>query len=190
MKGPAGPRRQGFTVAEMAVASLMMAVASALMAQTWAGFGRTAIAAVARARLAQEANLAAAAIANDVGRLARAQGPTDSRYEAVQAGSGGSSLTMTIDDGTGTPRSIRYAVDPSDHSKLLRTDLTALPSEDRVVAALVSAFQATRLDATGAYGMAGVEIQLTLTHRTYDRDPNGNFRSDHTRRYTLFLPDP
>ena len=181
-------RRGGFTIMEMMVASVLMVLVGTLLANTWVCFGRPAISAVARARLAQEANLAAEAIAHDVGLLARpAQWQADSRYQNVQPS--GSSLYLTIDDGTGSVRTVTYTTDPNDPSNLIRID----SGTNRVVARLVSSFQCTiatlPLGPSGV-SVSGVQIELTLTHRVYDRDPDGTFRGDHTRLYTLFVPDP
>jgi hypothetical protein len=61
------------------------------------------------------------------------------------------------------------------------------------VAKYVSDFQcsaATLPLMDGGGDVSGVKIELTLSHRTFDRDRGGGFRGDHTRRYTLFIPDP
>jgi type II secretory pathway pseudopilin PulG len=181
-------RRRGFTLIEMSLAGLMMVLVATLLAQAWATFGRPAISAVARARLAQEANLAAEALARDVGWLARPGGPqTDSRYQNVQPD--GSTLYMTIDDGGGAVRTIFYSIDENDPGKLFRND----SGNKRVVATLVDGFTCENaVLPVGADDAAvpGVRIDLTLRHRAYDRDRNGTFRGDHTRRYSLFIPDP
>lgn len=171
-----GGRRRGFSVVELALSGCLMVVLGVILGRAWLAFGRPAIASMARARLAQEANLAAEALSRDVGMLAAQAG--DWRYaNAVPAGG---SLAMTVDDGTG-PREVAYALIDG---KLVRTD----PDGPRAVASLVADFQSYR--ALGPDGRApGVQVDLTLSHRTHDRDRDGSFRADHTRRYTLFLPD-
>ena len=187
-------RRRGFTLIEMLITGLLMALMAVLLGNAWAAFGRPAIAAAARCRVAQEANLAAEALAYDVGRLARPAGiEPDTRYQNAQAGS--TVLYLTIDDGTGTSRTISYAPDSTDPTKLVRTDLSAPAGTSRVVAGLLAGFDAVRDvlhgAGTGGSDVPGVRVDLTFSHRTMDRDPvTGSFRGDYTRRYTLFLPDP
>ncbi len=181
-------RRRGFSVMEMALTSVLMVVVGLILSQAWVTFGRPAIASMARARLAQEANLAAESFAHDVGLLASPAGnPADSRYQNVQGD--GSTLFLTIDRGDGVLATVTYATDDNDPGKLFRTDAAG----KQVVATLVTGFhcQATTA-AVGPAGSAvpGVQIDLTLEHRTYDRDRDGSYRSDHTRRYSLFVPDP
>src|SRR5258708_36601025 len=78
--------RRGCTRSEVALAGLMMSVLALLLGNAWASFGRPAISSVARIRVAQEANLAAEALARDVGFLAQPTGShTDSRHLSVQA---------------------------------------------------------------------------------------------------------
>ncbi len=178
----------------MVVTGFLMALVGILLGNAWAAFARPAIATVARCRVAQEANLAAEALAFDVGLLARpATTEPDTRYQNVQAGS--TLLYLSIDDGTGASRTISYGPDPSDPSKLVRTDLSASAGTGRVVAGLLAGFDAVHdvLPGAGPGGadVPGVRVDLTFTHRTMDRDPvTGLFRGDYTRRYTLFLPDP
>jgi hypothetical protein len=184
-------RRRAATIIEMMVTSVLMVIVAVLLAKTWAMFGRSAISTVARARIAEEANLAAAALANDLGMLARPPDKcTDTRYVNIQPGIDGTSLSFSIDDGTGTTRIIQYARDQEDSSKLVRTDLTASPGSGRVVATLVAGFEAMALTTLpNEFNATGVQIDLTLSHWTYERDIGGAFRGDHTRRFTLFVPD-
>jgi hypothetical protein len=193
MRQPRPSPRRGFSLTEVALAGFMMSVLALLLGNAWASFGRPAISSVARIRVAQEANLAAEALARDVGYLAQPTGnQSDTRYQNVQGG--GPILYLSIDDGTGSPRSISYAPDPNDSTRLLRTDLSAAPGSGRVVATLLADFQAQSATLSGAGSggtdVTGVQIDMTFTHRTYDRDLDGSFRADHTRRYSLFVPDP
>lgn len=181
-------RRRGFTIVEMTLAGFLMAVVGLLLAQAWAGFGRPAISALARARLAQEANIAAESLSRDVGLLAGPDGlQADSRYQNVQPA--GSTLYLTLDEGHGDVRTISYSIDANDPGKLFRTD----SGGKRVVATLVADFQSRSVTLPimqGGANVSGVQIELTLRHRAHDRDSNGSFRGDHTRLYTLFIPDP
>ncbi|HEY2156217.1 MAG TPA: prepilin-type N-terminal cleavage/methylation domain-containing protein [Isosphaeraceae bacterium] len=191
------PRRQGrrgFTLVEMTVTIFLMALVGTLLGNAWLAFGRPAIATVARCRVAQEANLAAEALAHDVGLIARpASSEPDTRYQGAQAGS--TVLYLAIDDGTGNPRTISYGPDLSDSTKLMRTDLSAPSGPGRVVAGLLAGFDAVHDvlpgAGTGGADVPGVRVDLTFAHRTMDRDPVTRlFRGDYTRRYTLFIPDP
>jgi type II secretory pathway pseudopilin PulG len=189
-------RRRGFTITEMLITGVLMSLFGVLLGQAWASFGRPAIVNTARCRVAQEANLAAEALARDVGLLAvPADAQVDSRYANAQAL--GSTLYMTIDDGSGVFRTIAYAADASDPTRLVRTDLSAPANSSagtRVVAGLLAGFhaQADVLAGGGPGGRdaTGVRIDLTFTHRSFDRDPDGAYRGDYTRRFTLFIPDP
>lgn len=188
LQAAAPARRRGFTTIEMMFAAILMGVVGMLLAQSWTAFGRPAISALARAKLAQEANLAAESLARDVGILAAPAGvQADSRYQNAQAT--GSTLVLTVDEGDGTVRTITYSIDGDDPGKLFRTDSDGR----RVVAKLVTGFAcqtATLPLMDGGGDVSGVKVELTLSHRTYDRNRDGSFRGDHTRRYTLFIPDP
>jgi hypothetical protein len=193
MRHPRPRPRRGFSLTEVALAGFMMSVLAVLLGNAWASFGRPAISSVARIRVAQEANLAAEALAHDVGFLAQPTGTqTDARYQNVQGG--GSILYLSIDDGTGPPRTISYAPDPKVPTSLVRNDLSAPPGSGRVVANLLAGFHAQPVTLYGAGSdgsdVTGVQIDMTFTHRTYDRDRDGTYRADHTRRYSLFVPDP
>ena len=185
-------RHRGFTLFEMTIAGFLIALVANLLANAWVGFGRPAISAVARARLAQEANLFSEALARDVGRLACLGQPrTNSRYQNVQAAADGKTLYLTIDEGKEELRAFSYSIDENDPGKLCRRDLAS--GDKRVVTTLVSAFDCTH--DTFPVGpsnepVVGVQIDLTLRHRVNERDRDGTFRADHTRRYRLFIPDP
>lgn len=187
MRVQTGRTPRGFTLIEMTLVGFLLVLLSFLMSRAWVAFGRPAISAVAPPRLIQEANLAAESIAHDVGQLAQAASPgSDSRYQGLQAS--GSTLSLAIDDGTGSVRTISYSIDPDDPGKLFRID----SGTRRVVATLVADFQTLRASlpvGPGSSVVDGLQIQLTLRHRVYDRDPDGTYRNDLTRLYTLFVPD-
>jgi hypothetical protein len=68
-------RRAGFTLLEATVVSGLMAVLAVLLSTIWAGFGRPAHDVVERSRVIQEAHLAVAALARDLGgSLANSEG--------------------------------------------------------------------------------------------------------------------
>lgn len=182
-------RRQirAFTLIDLCISIVLMAALASLMAHAWDAFGRAAMIAVARARLAQESNLAAESLARDVGRIARssASGLPDDLPGARFEGSG---LSLRIDDGTENRRTILYEVDDDDPGKLFRTE----DGQRRVVAGLIAGFRAraaTRTATSGGPDVPGVEVELTFSHRVIDRDPDGSFRGDYSRRYVLFIED-
>jgi prepilin-type N-terminal cleavage/methylation domain-containing protein len=193
MRSPSIHQRRGFTLTEMLMTAFLMGLMGILLGNAWVAFGRPAVANVARCRVAQEANLAAEALARDIGLLAVPTGQhPDTRYQNVRAD--GSILYLAIDDGTSPPRTISYAADPDDSTRLVRTDLSASAGSSRVVATLLAGLdtQTDVLEGAGPGGadVTGVRIDLTFSHRTFDRDPDGNVRSDYTRRFTLFVRDP
>lgn len=187
MKLRTGRVPRGFTLIEMTLVGFLLVLLSFLMSRAWTAFGRPAISAVARARLIQEANLAAESLAHDIGQLAQVDpSGSDPRYQNVQ--DSGSTLYLAIDDGTGSVRTISYSIDAADRGKLFRVD----SGTKRVVANLVADFQTLRVRmpvGPSATAVDGVRIELTLRHRVYDRDPDGTYRNDLTRLYTLFVPD-
>ena len=189
-------RRRGFTIVEMVVTGFLMALVGILLGNAWAAFARPAIATVARCRVAQEANLAAEALAFDAGRLARpATTEPDTRYQNAQGGS--TLLYLSIDDGTGASRTISYGPDPANPSKLMRTDLSASAGSGRVVAGLLAGFDAVHdiLPGAGPAGadVTGVRVDLTVhPPGPWTATPASPACSAATTRgrYSLFLPDP
>lgn len=186
-------RRRGFTILDLAIAGILMTVVALVLARAWDAFGRSARLAVARARLAQEANLAAEAIARDVGRLARPGGASPAPpWPNVRAGD--STLRLWVVDGEGQIRQVIYKKDADDPGNLTRYECDAEeagdslpPGSGRVVATLVSDFKARDAAVPSNPGVPGVEIELTLGHRVIDRDPDGASRGDYTRRYLLLI---
>jgi prepilin-type N-terminal cleavage/methylation domain-containing protein len=59
-------RRRGFTLVEIMITSLLMSVLAMFVASAWRGLGRPTFAAVTRARIAQEANLALESLNRDL----------------------------------------------------------------------------------------------------------------------------
>lgn len=188
MKTPRARIRRGLTLVEMMMTGFLMAIVAALLGNAWTAFGRPAIAAVARSRVAQEANLAAEALARDVGMLVQDGGASDSRYLLTdQTDYAPVTLALRIDDGSaGGPRTVTYALS---ENNLVRTD----GDSTQVVATLLQDFEVTTplLTTTDGAGYACVQIDMTFTYRTFDRNPiDGTFLGDYTRRYTLIIPPP
>jgi hypothetical protein len=196
MRTPLARSRRGFTVLEMMLAGFLMALMGILLGNAWAAFGRPAISSVARSRVAQEANLAAEALAHDLGMLAQdvVGSPSDSKYLNASPMPDSSTLTFFIDDGTlfhtdGTHRTrqIIYSFDPAT-THLIRTDATSPDSTPRVIATLVSDFH-TRYGTLSGGGALGVFVDMTFSHPSYDY-VSGVFQPYYVRQYTLFIPDP
>ncbi|MHC4398922.1 MAG: hypothetical protein ACYTG0_04505 [Planctomycetota bacterium] len=74
-----GGRRGGFTVVEVMLVSVLMGFLAVLVSSAWSGLGRSAADAGRRCRVVQEANLAAAALARDLGGVlpGEATGPKE-----------------------------------------------------------------------------------------------------------------
>ncbi|HWE37888.1 MAG TPA: prepilin-type N-terminal cleavage/methylation domain-containing protein [Isosphaeraceae bacterium] len=163
----ARPRR-GFTVLEISIATGLLALLAMLISAVWAGFGRPSAEADRRARLAIEANLAAAALAADLGggiadeSGQRLEGKSSLRFVDWKE-PGGTQLWLCFDGGPspngqpdwGPPDTvIVYQVEAG---MLVRQDQNANTS--RSVAADVAGFGAVDL------GDGRVQITLTLAFR-------------------------
>lgn len=171
--------RRGFSLVEVSIVSGLMAVLAVLLANAWSGLGRPLLDATVHARLAQEADLALAALSRDLGGyLSDTAGRTGgkSTYPVVgRLQPGGSQLWLCFDGGS-TPNGqadwappdtvISYEVVAS---ALVRWDQTAGTSF--VVARNVDSFYLQDL---------GSEVQITLTL---------SFRSV-SQTYTLIAKDP
>jgi prepilin-type N-terminal cleavage/methylation domain-containing protein len=59
--------RKGFTLVELTVVSLLMAVLGVLLSSAWVGVGRTAAGLIGRSQLVQERDVAVAALSRDLG---------------------------------------------------------------------------------------------------------------------------
>ncbi|MFI5460974.1 MAG: hypothetical protein ACHRXM_36660 [Isosphaerales bacterium] len=90
MIAPRSPGRRppdGFTVVELTIVSGLMTLLALLLAASWRGFCRPAFDAASRCRIAQEANLAAAALARDLGgSLSNPEGRLGPKTNAVFVG--------------------------------------------------------------------------------------------------------
>jgi type II secretory pathway component PulJ len=171
--------RTGFTLAEAVVVSGLLACLAVLLARSWYGLVRPTADLAARARLAQEADLAAAALARDLGgSLANPEGRTGPRtlYPLVgRLQPGGSQLWLCFDGGSppngaadwGPPDTV--IVYELQGDRLVRWDQNA--GTTFTAARHVSGF--TVRDLGGR-----VQIQLTFTYRGL------------TRTYTLVARDP
>ena len=60
-------RRKGFTLVELMVVSVLMAVLAVLLSSAWVGVGRTAAGLIGRSQLVQERDLAVVALSRDLG---------------------------------------------------------------------------------------------------------------------------
>jgi type II secretory pathway component PulJ len=95
--------RPGFTLLEATIVSGLMAVLAVLLAAVWAGFGQPARDIVERARVSQEAQLAIAALARDLGgSLANAAARLGTQEQGAWVGwlhPGGTQLWLCFDGG-------------------------------------------------------------------------------------------
>jgi type II secretory pathway component PulJ len=171
--------RPGFSLVEFVVASGLLVLLSALLAQTWSGLVRPTTDLAIRGRLCQEARLATAALARDLGgSLANPEGRSGPRtlYPFVgRLQPGNSQLWLCFDGGSppngladwGAPDTvIIYALQGD---QLVRTDQTA--GTTVTVARYLSGFS---VQDPGS----GIRIQLTFTYRNL------------THTWTLVARDP
>jgi hypothetical protein len=170
---------------EVILAGLLLALMAALLADAWASFGRTAIVAVARGRVAQEANLAAEMLARDLGGCLAGQPGGSADFRDLGRQVVGSTLYLSFDDGAGSTIQISYALDPDDATRLVRKDWST--GLERTAARFVAGFDPTDLTLQGTG--QGVRLDLTFRHRTYDAG-GGTFSSAYSRTFTLVVPDP
>jgi hypothetical protein len=164
---------------EGVIASGLLVLLALLLANTWQSMGRAAIDAVTRGRITQEANLALAALASDLGgSLSDPQGRVGSLASAAFVGRlqpGGNQLWLCFDGGS-TPNGIADWGPPD-----------TVVSYELQSSQLVRINQATGVSVPVAQGVSGfavqdlgdrVQIQLTLTYRNL------------TRTFTLIARDP
>jgi hypothetical protein len=197
MKPRAGRRRRGpggFTVVEMAVVGGLTVLLAALLGAVWSNFCRPAIDAAAMCRIAQEANLAARTLAQDMGgSLPVAGGGTGARdggrLVGIQADVTGTTLLLCFHDPsnpnntnltptwTGPDVVVTYQFE-SAGKRLSRID--PISGSTVVVANGLSAFQAGQDPDAPNYYLIVLSFQFT---------PVGQSQSV-TYVYTLRVRDP
>ncbi len=160
-------RPRGFTLVEVTVASGTMAVLAVLLSAAWSGLGRPMAEMIARHRLTQEAHLAVAALARDLGGTPAGPQAALGRKEQGQLVGwmhpADSQLWLCFDapdepNGVadwGPPNAV--IVYQQDADRLVRYDRTANTS--LTVASGVDSFQ------VAACGDRDLEIRLTLRSR-------------------------
>ena len=170
--------RRGFTIIEATIVTTFMAFLAMLIGATWAAFVRPTADIADRCRIAQEANLAVAALSQDLaGTLADDHSGIKDQYALVgRTQPGNTQLRLCFDGGT-TPDGTASWSSPDyvityyvSSNNLIRWNENA--STTFVVARDVSAFQVVDL------GNKQVRITLTFTYNTL------------TRTYTLIARDP
>jgi type II secretory pathway component PulJ len=167
---------QGFTVMEMMIVGAMTTLLAILFSAAWSGLGQPSADALVRCQVAQEAQLAAAALVADLGGSLPGQtGGTKGNGRLVgRMEPEGSELRLCFDGGGlngsadwGIPDTvIRYYVEDN---KLIRWNETA--DTTFYVASNVESMTLSDLG-------NGVQIDLTFTFR------------DLSRTYTLIAEDP
>jgi prepilin-type N-terminal cleavage/methylation domain-containing protein len=171
------PRRcKGFTLIEVMLVSGLMSLLVLLLSGAWSGFGRPSADAIARCRVVQEANLAAEALARDLGGSLADQstGTKEAGRLVGRLAVDGSELWLCFDgepvdglpDWAAPDTVIVYDVQAD---QLVRSDQQAATSY--VVAGHVDQMQVTEQ-------VDGVHVELTLTCR------------DVTKTYTITAKDP
>jgi len=167
---------RGFTLVEAMLVSGLMSLLVLLLSGAWSGLGRPSADAIARCRVAQEANLAAEALARDLGGSLPDQstGTRESGRLVGRLAVDGSELWLCYDgepvnglpDWVAPDTVIVYDVQADN---LVRSDQQAATSY--VVADHVSQMQVTEQ-------VEGVHVDLTFAYR------------DVTRTYTIIAKDP
>jgi prepilin-type N-terminal cleavage/methylation domain-containing protein len=167
------PRRghpRGFTLIEVSIVSILMAMLALLLAETWSGLGRPLVETAARSRLTQEANLALAALARDLGGcLSDNAGRAGRKSVYAFVGRmqpGGTQLWLCFDGGANPNGTADWAAPDTvisyevDNARLVRLNQTAGTSF--VVAQNVGSFLVENL---------GSECQITVTfvYRNYSQ---------------------
>jgi type II secretory pathway pseudopilin PulG len=177
----ARPRRRcaGFTYVEMMVVCTMTTALAMLLSSLWSGLGRPMADAMASAQIAQEANLAAAALARDFGgsladSSARLGSPAAGKWVGRMQPAG-ALLRLCFDGGT-TPDGIaEWGAPDTVISYLVHDGHLVRWDENAGTTFIVASYvQQMQLDDQGN----GVEIQLTFAYR------------NQSRTYTLMGMDP
>jgi hypothetical protein len=163
-------RSNGFTLAEVMVVSFLTTLLALILSAAWAGLGRPLVEAAARAQIAQEVNLAAAALARDFGgTLPGTEGQLGGLTDGKLVGHiepAGSSLRLCFDGGAlpngladwGDPDTvITYEVQDGNLVRWNESSGTTF-----TVARYVQQLQV-------ADDGSGVEIRLRFVHRNLDR---------------------
>jgi prepilin-type N-terminal cleavage/methylation domain-containing protein len=164
---------RGFSLIEMLVVSMMMALLATLMGGAWASFGRAASDVLARARIAQEASLAAESLSRD---LSGYRTSADARLGGLKASQflarlepGGTSLQLCYDSQTSPNGTVDWASDPvicyqQVADRLVRIDQEAGTST--TIAKYLTNFQVSSSSVGSA---SAVRIELTFTYRTFEK---------------------
>jgi type II secretory pathway pseudopilin PulG len=168
------PRRAGFTVMELVIVSGLLALLAVLLSEAWVGFGRPAVDAAATGRLAQEANLAAEALARDFGGgLPGPAGRPGTKAQGRLVGRmqpGNSQLWLCYDGGPAPNGMADWGSPDAVVTYQLQADLL-VRSDSSSGASIVVARHLSGLALADLGGR--VQVQLTFTYR------------DLTRTYTL-----
>lgn len=170
---------RGFSLVEVSVASGLMAFLAVLLSQTWTALGRPLAETAARARLAQEADLALAALSRDLGgSLSNSAGRIGAKSAWAYVGRlqpGGNQLWLCFDGGS-PPNGIPDWAAP-DAVISYEVDGDALVRVDHLAG---TSFVVARHVASLAVSSSGNECQITLTFvwRT------------HSQTYSLIAIDP
>jgi type II secretory pathway pseudopilin PulG len=171
--------RRAFTLVEILVVSALMILLAMVLTSLWSGLGRPLVEASARAQIAQDANLAAAALAGDFGgsltnQEERLGGLADGKLVGRMQPDG-SILRLCFDGGTPADGLAEWG-DPDTviSYEIQNGDLVRWDERAGTTFTVARNVQQMVLEDLGT----GVEIQLTFAYRNV------------TRTYTLVGLDP
>jgi hypothetical protein len=166
ISSPAPRARKAYTLIEVLLVSSLMTMLAIIVAGVWSGLGGPIIDAISRARVAQEANMAAAALSRDFGGnldLSEGSGGGLSDGKLVGVAHPGGTILRLCFDGGASPNGTADWADPDtvvsyqvDNGNLIRWN--ELSGATFVVARYIDSLEMSDVD-------AGVEIRLTCTFR-------------------------
>jgi type II secretory pathway pseudopilin PulG len=162
--------RSAYTLIEVLLVSSLMTMLAIIVAGVWSGMGGPIIDAISRARVAQEANMAAAALARDFGGnldLNEGSGGALSDGKLIGVAHPGGTILRLCFDGGASPNGTPEWTDPDtvisyqvDNGNLIRWN--ELSGATFVVARYVDSLELSDVN-------EGVEIRLTYTFRKVTR---------------------
>lgn len=107
--------RQGFTLIEMSIASVLMALLALILSESSRTLGRATVDLIARAQLAQEMDFAAAALSRDLGGcVVNSVGQTDTTFFPISKETAPPSAYFMTPRGTTSGNSIQWRLDNND----------------------------------------------------------------------------
>lgn len=162
--------RPAFTLAEVMVVSFLTTMLAVILSDVWAGLGRPLVEATARAQIAQEVNLAAAALSRDFGgTLPGAEGQQGGLADGKLIGHmepAGTSLRLCFDGGL-VPNGLADWADPDTVITYEVQDGNLVRWNENSGTTFIVARYVRQMQV--ADDGIGVEIRLTFVYRNLDR---------------------